>query len=80
VRLKLDEFTVKEADGVLLRTPDIICREAASLLVNLHGLDLRGISKKELARLLGNGQGCVHVIDLVSDCTQILDTLVRKVV
>ncbi len=80
VRLKLDEFTVKEADRVLLRTPDIICREAASLLVNLHGLDIRGISKKELARLLGKGQGCVHVIDLVSDCTQIPDTLVRKVV
>jgi len=74
VRLKLDKFTVQEADGVLLRTPDIICREAASLLSNLHGINLRGIPKKELASILGKGQGCVHVIDLVSDCVQLLDS------
>ena len=72
VRIKLDGFTVEEADGVLLRTPDLVCRESAALLANLHGINLRGIAKKELAGLLGKSQGCVHVIDLVSDCAQIL--------
>lgn len=63
---------VQEADGVLLRAPDIVCREAAPLLENLHSINLREISKKELAGVLGKGQGCVHVIDLVSDCAQLL--------
>jgi len=74
VRLKLNKFTVEEADGVLLRSPDLLCREAAALLSNLHGIDLQGIAKKELAGILGKGQGCVHLIDLVSDCARILDT------
>ncbi len=74
VRLQLEGLTVKEADGVLLRTPDLVCREAAALLENLHGIYLKGIAKKDLAKILGEGQGCVHLIDLVSDCVQILDT------
>ncbi|GAB6154598.1 hypothetical protein JCM17380_33480 [Desulfosporosinus burensis] len=74
VKIKLDGFIVAEADGVLLRTPDLICREATVLLVNLHGINLRRIAKKELAGILGKGQGCVHLIDLVSDCAYILET------
>lgn len=73
VRIKLDGFIVEEASGVLLRTPDLVCREAAALLANLHGTHLRGMGKKEIAGLLGKDQGCVHVIDLVSDCAQILE-------
>ncbi|KUO75035.1 MAG: hypothetical protein APF81_12330 [Desulfosporosinus sp. BRH_c37] len=73
VRLKLNGFTVEEADGVLLRTPDLVCRESATLLTNLEGINLRGIAKKELAGILGNGQGCVHIIDTVNDCGQILE-------
>lgn len=73
VSLKLNGFVVEEADGTLLRTPDAVCREAASLLSNLHGINLEGISKKEVANLLGKGQGCVHVIDTVSDCVPLLD-------
>ena len=75
VRLKLDRFIVEEADGILLRAPDLVCREAAALLANLHGIDLRRIPKKELASILGKGQGCVHVIDLVSDCAYIMEHL-----
>lgn len=78
VRLKLDGFIVEEADGVLLRTPDLICREAAALLTNLCGINLRGIAKKELAGILGKGQGCVHVIDLVSDCAYILERSLKE--
>lgn len=73
VNLKLDEFTVKDADGVLLRAPDLVCKESASLLDNLHGINLRSSTKKEIASILCKGQGCIHVIDLVSDCAQILE-------
>ena len=73
VLLKLAGSIVEEADGVLLRTPDPICRDATVFLSNLHGINLSGIRKKELAGILGKGQGCVHLIDLVSDCAYILE-------
>lgn len=73
VNIKLDGFTVEDATGVSLRTPDLVCREAANLLDNLRGINLRGLPKKEIAGILGKGQGCVHVIDLVSDCAQLLE-------
>ncbi|WP_407312672.1 DUF2889 domain-containing protein [Desulfosporosinus sp. SB140] len=73
IRMKLNEAVVEKADGVLLRAPDLVCRESASFLSNLQGITLKGISKKKLADILGKGQGCVHVIDLVNDCAQILD-------
>ncbi|HBW34044.1 DUF2889 domain-containing protein [Desulfosporosinus sp. BICA1-9] len=73
VKIKLDGFMVEEADGILLRAPDLVCREAAALLVNLHGINLREVTRKELVSILGKGQGCVHVIDSVSDCAYIIE-------
>jgi Protein of unknown function (DUF2889). len=72
INIKLNRFTVVDADGILLRAPDPVCREAADFLKNLHGINLRDINKKETAVILGKGQGCVHMIDLVTDCAQIL--------
>ncbi|MDD2233778.1 MAG: DUF2889 domain-containing protein [Desulfitobacteriaceae bacterium] len=73
VNLKLNGFTVEDTDGILLRSPDRVCREATILLNNLHGNNLRNLNKKEIANILGKGQGCVHLIDLVNDCAQILE-------
>jgi hypothetical protein len=73
INIKLNGFTVEDADGILLRAPDPVCREAADLLDNLHGINLQEINKKEIAGILGKGQGCIHMIDLVNDCAQILE-------
>jgi hypothetical protein len=72
VNLKLDGFTVEKADGGFVRAPNPVCREAQVFLSSLHGIDLRDHSKKEIAGILGKGQGCVHMIDLVHDCAQML--------
>lgn len=72
-RIKLDGFTIQEADGVFMRFPDPVCWEAVGLLKNLQGFNLQGMPKKELAGILGKRQGCVHLIDLVYDCVQVLD-------
>jgi Protein of unknown function (DUF2889). len=72
VNLKLKGSTVIEADGGFVRPPNPICPEADTFLANLPGIDLIGLSKKEVAAILGKGQGCVHVIDLVNDCVQML--------
>lgn len=75
LNLKLNGLTVEAADGILLRSPDLVCREATTLLSNLHGTKLQDLNKKEMADILGKGQGCVHLIDLVYDCAQTLELL-----
>jgi hypothetical protein len=72
VNLRLKGSTVMEADGGFVRPPNPICPETDTFLSNLPGVDLKGVSKKEIAAILGNGQGCVHMIDLVNDCAQML--------
>lgn len=41
VQLTLNGFTVEEADGVLLRSPDLVCRESSAMLSNLCGIPLK---------------------------------------
>lgn len=53
--------------GIILRAPDKVCKEASCYLGDLVGNDLASLSKKDIASLLGNGQGCMHLIDLVTD-------------
>ncbi|MGE4274156.1 MAG: DUF2889 domain-containing protein [Desulfitobacterium sp.] len=71
--IRIGDFLVEEATGELLRSPDPVCREAAEFMGNLKGVNLKGKTKKEIALLLGKGQGCVHLIDLVDDCTHIFE-------
>lgn len=73
VRLTLKGVKVIEAEGEFLRTPDHLCYEAATLVNNLAGVNLREITKREITGILGDSQGCVHVVDLVNDCAQILE-------
>ena len=61
------DFRVKDAKGFLLRVPDDVCRESADYLTEIVGKDLSSLTKKEVATLLGLGQGCTHVIDLMAD-------------
>jgi len=60
-------LTVTRADGVMLRTPHAICPEAAVYLPQLVGQDATKPAKKQLAQLLGQCYGCVHLIDTVYD-------------
>lgn len=66
------DMKVISAQGQLLRAPDKVCFDAATAMNNLIGKSLKGTSKKELANLLGAGQGCVHLIDLVYDSVKTL--------
>ncbi len=67
------DMAVQKAEGLLLRAPDAVCKESTVFLGDLLGLRLKGVSKKELANLLGKSQGCVHLIDLTFDAAQVLD-------
>lgn len=70
LELEMDGKTVKSSKGELLRAPDSVCREASALMNALTGENFENLSKKDIARLLGGGNGCVHLIDLVSDARE----------
>ncbi len=74
--LQLDtEGKVIAASGELVRAPGEICFSAADFMDELRGIKLAGKSKKEIAGILGNSQGCIHLIDLVFDSVQTLDLM-----
>ena len=77
--LKLDkDMKVTAAYGQLLRVPDAVCRESSQQMENLKGQLLPGMPKKELAYLLGAGQGCVHLIDLTYDSVKTLELYLNQ--
>ncbi len=79
VDLKLNtDLSVEQADGVMLRVPDNVCREASAYASQLTGLVLAGLGKKQVAGLLGAGEGCVHLIDLVHDAVQSVEIYKQK--
>ncbi|MGI6328799.1 MAG: DUF2889 domain-containing protein [Dethiobacteria bacterium] len=67
LELEKDTRRIKDARGSFLRAPDPVCKEAAIYMKQLEGKLLTGISKKDIAHLLGASNGCVHMIDLVFD-------------
>ncbi len=71
VELCIDEnLVITGAKGDILRAPDDVCREATGYMQNLPGKRVQDLSKKQVAGLLGAGQGCVHLIDLVHDAVE----------
>ncbi len=75
VKLDLDgkEGRVKEARGEILRAPDPVCIEANVYMDKIKNTCLDRLNKKEIASLLGSGNGCVHLIDLVYDAAKTLN-------
>ncbi len=67
LELENGEGKIISAKGEILRAPDPVCAEAAVFMDTLKGVFPLEMGKKELAILLGGGNGCVHLIDLVFD-------------
>ncbi|KAF1085379.1 hypothetical protein SPSYN_01515 [Sporotomaculum syntrophicum] len=64
VELETDSnLLITKSDGVLLRAPDDVCMEANVFLKQLQGFDANNPVKKQIALVLGRGDGCVHLID-----------------
>ncbi len=69
---------VTRAQGFLPRIPDEVCREAAAFAKALEGRQIAGMEKREIASLMGEGKGCVHLIDLAADGVQTLELAEKK--
>ncbi len=70
LELEKNEGMIIDGRGDILRAPDPVCKEATVFMSKLKGTFLPEIKKKEIAFLLGAGNGCVHLIDLVNDGAQ----------
>ncbi len=67
--LRLDPAgeSIHDAAGAIIRAPDQVCPEAATFIGQLTGRHLPSTGRGEVAALLGQGQGCVHLIELVNE-------------
>ena len=67
LELDQEDGRITNSRGDILLAPDLVCTEAAVYMADMEGLLLPQMGKKEIAALLGAENGCVHLIDLVSD-------------
>lgn len=72
VRLDPAGETVREATGAIIRAPDRVCPEAATFVHRLKEINLPAAERNELASLLGEGEGCVHLIELAFESAALL--------
>ncbi|MFZ5650695.1 MAG: DUF2889 domain-containing protein [Bacillota bacterium] len=77
MNITLDKYTraVLSANCRLLRAPDAVCFESGGYSQKLVGVKPGSLSKRDVAGLLGGGQGCVHIIDLCHDVFTVLGRL-----
>ncbi len=67
LELEKEKGLITSARGDILRAPDPVCMESTVYMDKINGTFLPEMDKREIASLLGGGNGCVHLIDLVSD-------------
>ncbi len=69
------EGSLTKCSGSFLRAPDQVCFENQELLLQLRGIALSGLSKKQIAGIIGGSGGCDHLVDLVNDLARVLENL-----
>ena len=67
LELEKEKGLITSARGDILRAPDPVCMESTVYMDKINGTYLQEMDKKKIALLLGGGNGCVHLIDLVTD-------------
>ena len=70
-------YIIKYAGGNFLRSPDLLCRDAADKLRDLEGVSLLPENKRELISILAGPRGCSHLSDLVIEAARSLKELER---
>ncbi len=69
---------ITKSGGILLRAPDDVCKEANVFLQQLEGYDAKNAVKKQIALVLGQGEGCVHLIDTVYEALVAVNLAVSR--
>jgi hypothetical protein len=68
VSMLLDaEGLITAVSGNFIRPPDQVCVESEKYLASLPGRFVGGLSRKDVAALIGGAEGCVHLMDIVNE-------------
>ncbi|MEW6173409.1 MAG: DUF2889 domain-containing protein [Bacillota bacterium] len=63
---------LRGAAGAIVRAPDQVCPGAAEFIARLNGIQIQEAGREKITKLLGEGQGCVHLIDLTWESIELL--------
>ncbi|MEW6182287.1 MAG: DUF2889 domain-containing protein [Bacillota bacterium] len=65
--------TICDALGDIVRAPDQVCPGAAAFIGRLNGFKPHGALRDKISKILGEGQGCVHLIELAWEAVELLN-------
>jgi len=68
---------VKQASAEFIRTPYKICKENICHMEKLVGLNIASMSKKEMVSIVGGSEGCLRIVDIISNCSQALKVVIQ---
>ena len=58
---------IERFDATFLRAPDRICFGTAELVQDLIGKNVKQLSRRDINRCAGGGEGCAHLLDISRD-------------
>jgi hypothetical protein len=67
VQLSFDRDRVTSCKAAFLRAPGPVCAESSGLLGPFTGKSIGELSKKEVAKIIGGPNGCIHLVDIICD-------------
>ncbi len=69
---------VIDCTASFLRAPDTVCFENSALLGHLKGTVFPRLGKKQIKNFIGGPQGCVHLVDLVNDLSEVASAVIKS--
>lgn len=69
---------VQEIDGCFTLHPDVLCMETMKNIYKLVGVQLAGMSKGALGKIVGGVHGCDHLLSLLNKAAQTLDATIKN--
>lgn len=80
VRLDPKSMLIVDASGEVVRSPDVVCRQANQVLSDLRGVSFE--SKRESVRavrkLVSTGKGCFHMGDMAVELLNCVDLVMNQ--
>lgn len=67
VQLSFDGDRITFCKAAFLRAPGSICIESSELLGPFTGKSIAELNKKEVAKIIGGPDGCIHLVDIIYD-------------
>jgi hypothetical protein len=67
VQLSFDGDRITSCKAAFLRAPGPVCIESSEFLGPFTGRSIAELNKKEVAKIIGGPDGCIHLVDIIHD-------------